>query len=465
MAKASGLFTMTYPIARPFPFRYFNWVVAVEFLIGIVFFSLISVVTAGYELVSVYSTNPNVTTSHQILQGLPGFLTSKTKSTCQSVDIAVGNTFSTNNSALRYTLNSVQQGHSTLSSLIYYNSRLEDCVVNDVLISIASEDRTAAQIALSAYGLDLISSVTCSLTSNGARTVINLTTTYDYVPSTVTIYGGLASFTGRNKTTKASLFWSEEALALYWVDLTQAYEAYANGLAGDENSTWAKGALYLTPGTDTSNILSDAFFGGVQRLIKYVHTQPHLLFTPEPENITSLASGVSYWLPADSISKIFFSTIMTDLGQVNYQPNILTNEDLLQHFTSNFSLINSTANNRDGLLLRPGRTLQDYNSAKATTGPLVVNPSIISANYLCQIPRLKTTSSLIWSILIADLVFIQALWVITSLVATCLVNRRDKQAHWCQGCQDSEDAHVSPYVHMNLPLKQNNHETLVSEVR
>lgn len=116
------------------------------------------------------------------------------------------------------------------------------------------------------------------------------------------------------------------------------------------------------------------------------------------------------WIPSDCLAKSFYSTILVDLGQITATPNILTDEDALQFFTQNFTAMEAgTAN------AQPGPARDSYNALKAQTGPLEISPSIISSKYLCQIPKRKPPGTLFVSILVADLVLIQAAWKLFSL--------------------------------------------------
>ena len=118
------------------------------------------------------------------------------------------------------------------------------------------------------------------------------------------------------------------------------------------------------------------------------------------------------WIPSDSLAKSFYSTILVDLGQTDVTPNILTDEEALQYFTQNFTIMQDhTAN------AQPGPARDSYHALKAHTGPLEISPSIISSKYLCQVPKRKSPGTLIVSILIADLVLLQAAWKLFSLCA------------------------------------------------
>ena len=55
---------------------------------------------------------------------------------------------------------------------------------------------------------------------------------------------------------------------------------------------------------------------------------------------------------------------------------------------------------------QPGPARDSYEALKDQTGPL---QAVVFTKYLCQVPRRKSTGTLLLSILVADLVFMQAL--------------------------------------------------------
>lgn len=112
---------------------------------------------------------------------------------------------------------------------------------------------------------------------NNSPTTINLTATYNYVPPSVAIYDRLAAFPGRNKTSKASLFWGEEALALYWSELTDTYTRAFMNASVSGAYTYTKAALYLTPSeSGIRDITSTGFFGGTELLISMTEDEKSL---------------------------------------------------------------------------------------------------------------------------------------------------------------------------------------------
>ena len=53
----------TYNISRPYPYRWFSWVVGLGGLGSIVLFSVVNLAANGYILEVVYTTDPNGTLS------------------------------------------------------------------------------------------------------------------------------------------------------------------------------------------------------------------------------------------------------------------------------------------------------------------------------------------------------------------------------------------------------------------
>ena len=131
----------------------------------------------------------------------------------------------------------------------------------------------------------------------------------------------------------------------------------------------------------------------------------------------------------DNFAKIPSSTILTDMG-VSDESNIIANLYPLMHFIieahdmsgGSFSSQTPSTDNATAFFDSLG------------TGVPSVTPSTISARYLCQVPVLKPIGSLIVSILIADLVFLQVLWKLLNWAVTFGLERRHEAARYRLGC-------------------------------
>lgn len=292
----------------------------------------------------------------------------------------IGNTFVTNNSANSYTLIAVQDGQDkSTASLVYHNNLLNNRTIRSILLNVDSYSRTVAQIAISPYGPEVSAHVVCTIASPDAPAVVlNVRVTYNYVPSTVNIYDGLTAFTGRNAVLKASLYWAEASLINYWSDLATQYLQYCESLS---NSSTPKAALY-----------SNASRSGVQDTLSFRFFETNcrigladaagvfggsLYANFKPNDVADLLSLLPFYAAANALAKSFHSTVITDLGQTAYKPNIFADAQLLEFFSSNFTCINETAYN----FKSSGMPVQPYASLKTTTGKLEVRPSVISSRY------------------------------------------------------------------------------------
>ena len=148
---------ISYQITRPYPFRWVTPVVVAGAAVAMVLFSLLNFASSGYTLVSEYSTNPNATTQHW-LDNWPSSLRSKIRPTCPPSAIPINSRLYTNNTALQYDLNAVRpldSGIVSLPSLVYSNNPLVDCGVQSIQMTFDMFGRTANQIAVRSWGLDI----------------------------------------------------------------------------------------------------------------------------------------------------------------------------------------------------------------------------------------------------------------------------------------------------------------------
>lgn len=65
-------------------------------------------------------------------------------------------------------------------------------------------------------------------------------------------------------------------------------------------------------------------------------------------------------------------------------------------------------------------------------GPLGSKNATIVSQYLCSVPQSKSPGVMLLAILLADLVFLQAAWVIYNWVAGSMLSSSQMQT--CQGC-------------------------------
>ena len=143
-------------------------------------------------------------------------------------------------------------------------------------------------------------------------------------------------------------------------------------------------------------------------------------------------NGPDIALQVDGFAKALYSAVLVDLGQTS-SPNALTNATALEHLLAV----------EDNMTWLPGRkvvilgntTGQVYDSYSSKMGPLGTKPATIYQQYACSVPQQKGPGSLIISIVIADLVFLQALFTLLNMAATYWGSTKDPSWNDCHACK------------------------------
>ncbi|KAJ9612990.1 hypothetical protein H2200_002931 [Cladophialophora chaetospira] len=128
----------------------------------------------------------------------------------------------------------------------------------------------------------------------------------------------------------------------------------------------------------------------------------------------------------DVFAKSFYNTVLTDLGQNN--SNLLADRSILEYL-------------QDLAGMDLNRTTEAYNLSLQN---LKVTPATLFMQYECAVPVLKGMGSVIISVLLADLVFLQALWFLLNLGCTWWLQKHDPLYNYCSGCQKSRGIVHSP---------------------
>lgn len=442
-----------YNLTRPYPFRWFTPVAISCCVIAAIVFSFINVASGGYTLIVHSTTDPNATLSEGTwLKHWPSFVTTKVRSTCQSYSIPVKTQIFTNNTALTYTLTDVWREspdgtRKISSSLTYQNNLLESCAISSIDMDFDSQDRSAVQLSYSAWGAKVSVFATCSINNHAeGPTKFNLTMLYNYVPNTVR-YGEQLEFIGsmflsRNETTKSSLYWGESLLSMSWATTCRQLQDIRN--SSDTSLMLDKGTVNFRPRLDrVSDITDTAFFNLEYQFIK-LHWENAPSFQLPPGNppydldtggLAAAQEHPNIWANVDVLAKAAYSTVLTDLGQVDAPHNLLNNPSQLAHFTANFSTWRKHIANA-----QPGPMVTSYDTAKGSTGALEVKPSVFVLDYVCQVPRRKAMGNLIVSVLVADLVFLQAVWSLYKIAVDYVLGKKVPDSHWCDGCRNRQEA-------------------------
>ncbi|KAI4648301.1 hypothetical protein J4E93_004713 [Alternaria ventricosa] len=243
-----------------------------------------------------------------------------------------------------------------------------------------------------------------------------------------------SEFLTHDKQTRASLWWGESLMSNYWGYFTWSMQQYRKKKTDAGELRIKKGEMHLTPTELADDLAYINFF------------TPDYCFTVAGENGTgskyirpgrgdedSTTLGElnrrrvypDIWVPVDTLAKATYSTVLADLGQTE-TPNILNNETALEYFTANFTTVHKYLSTD-----RFGPEHVPFDAKRSSSEPLRVVPSVITTPYTCQVPQYKPMGELVLSIIIADLVLLQAAWQLFKAWVWTVTNSYDtaEQGH------------------------------------
>ncbi len=476
---------ISYNVTRNYPYKWVTPVTVIGGLIAIGVVTFINVVTASYDLVATSTSNvTQFTEGRNLYANNPflSYLTQKTQATCVSTTLPVNSQIFTTNYAIPYTIASVwrqnQDGsRDNQGSLVYLDNQLLDCNVTRVTIEVLGKyGQSPRLVARSRVGLLLKASATCAIdvdTSQSKGNKASEKTYFDLLGSYNLIDDTFPHFLLRNKTEKASLYWGESLLSLYYLVTAKAYYDGArnkpwgsNGTNPDAYQAW----IQLTRQSDAASgsveeVTSNEFFSvSCFTEASYCgnNTIPWLLegpgvaghgFDPYP--------GI--WTAIDFLGKAMWFTVMTDLGQNDTAiPNMLAYPDLLKNLSRNvtnevqaFEAIQNSSGRGSTSRIDTSLETTSFDPSAVPQPVLGAQPSFLSTNYICQIPKMKSPGTQALAILLANLVLLHTIWQVYKLILDAVIlGRGDPSLKYCEGCLES---HIEKRVE---PMRDLNTDTL-----
>ncbi|KAK7920105.1 hypothetical protein PG985_008127 [Apiospora marii] len=475
--------SFSYNLTRAYPFKWLTPTVVIGGIITAILVSFINFGSTGYELVPTSSNNPNGTVDDPSRYGgiqWPSYLVGNTQATCAPVTLPLNTFLYTQNHAIAYTLKSVwrEKDDGTrvdLGSLVYHNNTLERCNVTEVNVDVlgryTQSPRNTGTTGATVLAHALVSctvDIDTSLTESAlGPTYVEMRGTYE-----AAVYPNIKTFLSRNKTRSPSLYWGESILRTYAALTAKTYilDVYDSNLDRAEQRRY-NAAIILErraegTGSDTyEETMSDDFFK------VDCFTEGNIC---DNHSIPSLAAhektggGHPYpniWKHVNLLGKGMWHTVLADLGHSESNvPNMLTRPDLLANLTGglasdvnwyNTQIMPKTLNISNQLDNDLASTAFDPgDKAQANLG---ATPAFFSTNYICQVPSTKPAGTLFFSILVADLVLLQAVWLIFRFIVDMVAQRKDPSLRHCAGCnQDIELADVSKSSSTTGLLPHNN---------
>ena len=233
----------SYNVQRSYPFRWFTPVAIVGGIILIVLISFANFVASGYELTTVYSSDPSAIDNGLWFKNWPEWLRNNINATCEPANLPVGSQFFTNQTALAYTMSSINTtkdgGSTTSPSLPYLDNVLKHCEVLNITMDFScSQLQNPTQIASSACTIDVRAYSMCTFDGPNGLTTFNCSSLYNPVQSWFS--SGSSSLIDINASSRASIWWAQQLLLAYWFDtllvVFETLNPWDNGNFSDYNA-------------------------------------------------------------------------------------------------------------------------------------------------------------------------------------------------------------------------------------
>ncbi|CAG9989517.1 unnamed protein product [Clonostachys byssicola] len=412
----------SYSLTRHYPYRWFTPVLVVGGVIAIAGFSILNVAAQGYELTPRSSVNPNETSSQRDwLSNWPTFLVGAHPS-CEDTVIPLQAQIYTNKSAIPYTIESVWkiadgEQIENLGSLVYHNQPLQQCNISSIVSDFDIQARSASQMAMLPVGGTVTTTAVCYFGSKEGRTYVQLNGLFDPVgPS----YRNYRSFIYSNQSYQANLYWGHSMMRTYWADMMWKF-AESNKKRGNR---WYNGVVFvdLLPEKQiaTEQDIMDKDFLRLDCFLNMRQdpdTRTFIEFCDSRKNMTMLAElggddvpDLDFWESINNLSKATYFTVLADLGRDDASmPNILSRPSLLKDFTQGLAFTRENLGTAFTWGLHDIGT-KSFDPSEFPSVDLAIEPAVLSTTYLCKVRVLKNPANLIMAVLVADIVFVSALW-------------------------------------------------------
>ncbi|KAK6063880.1 hypothetical protein SCUP515_12103 [Seiridium cupressi] len=243
------------------------------------------------------------------------------------------------------------------------------------------------------------------------------------------------SLTAVDKMPNSPLWWSWAMLLWYHIESLSTFNSMTD--ASDDDILKGFANLYQAFFVNSSEPdVKSEYFLLVHEGYFYLNdlsTRDNIVFDPDqsvpnwaqhPEKYGNISFAINNYV------KSFYTLIMTDLGSSN--PTLVSDTETLRSYTESFRHGPSYG------MFRP-LTTQSFVDSSRNGQPedFMMKPATSYAQYTCQLPKLKSTGSLIAAVVLADLVFLSAAWNLLNWGASGWLRRGDRMAMFCEGCAQS----------------------------
>lgn len=470
-----------YPVTRRFP-SHFTWIILAGGAILVTFFTFVAVAGNGYQLQSIYTTDPNTTESSlKWFQKRPFAWANELETACQASLLVIGGDYMTTNQGFRYTIERFRYAEKEDSDAVSteVNANVDSTtsgVANNIPLTAAYKNSTIRDCHVRTIVIDLLRSDESRLPRNfwawaatEARSTVECTMDTVLGPLMVNFTSRLPPISRRNEITNTFLASNDSNHPGRWLgaQITQSWYlklsesmGWSVPVKGDKNieestASWGSGTITLTRNESVTDYESVMFF---KIGFSISDNQGWLAFIPSPDTMQDWRdewnpdTTKTYGLPnisavVDVFGKSYYSLLLSDFNptEANQETNALATTQGLQYLQSvnnSFLAVDAYKLSLDGKPRPNLGTIPTYFDPQTEnlTQPLrTPKYTTLLSQYLCSVPKEKSIFNLLFAVVLADIVFISSCWTLFCWVATWWLGRKDDTTEHCAGCAGKKD--------------------------
>ncbi|KAJ7079266.1 hypothetical protein B0H15DRAFT_954121 [Mycena belliarum] len=435
--------SIEYPITRDFPGRLFAPFAFAGAFILIGCLAVINAALVGYETVTGFHSNFNVTQTLWFNRFLP-MQASKAGKLCDPRLLSLGDTVTTNYTLFQYTLASIEKPNAGDSSLSYKGWTLENCDITSLYVTGNADT----------FIIDSTVTVSCRAGSTQIAQGNNYEVTLRTDWPESTLAGKYGTLLGVQKVLKSRSTLNADA---------NARGRMLTGVTDIAASDFAIRMLSLSALTNT-NIISfqadfpwcPAYLGrdapcaqqvplvNVTNMFVSVRGNDSFAFSPSDSttgSVLDLPLVTNYAGVVRNLVQSAYATIRLDLGNPALNNFLLAPALIPSTLAANFTEIvpNLPSDSFLYAILVNGPAFRNLpSSVTATYGDLsalfplaVPGPAVVDGVYLCRFQRAKSPGSAFIAVLVATLSMFSSAWGVFVVVAAGVVKRRGPNANAC----------------------------------
>ncbi|KAJ7487912.1 hypothetical protein FB451DRAFT_1225903 [Mycena latifolia] len=419
---------LDYPITRSFPGKVFTPAAYIGAIIVLGFLTTVNVALTGYDTITVFQSDYNVTQIHWYHQYLPSLMP-KPGTLCDPRVFNLGDTFTTNYTLFRYTIASVISANAGDSGISYKGRTLENCDITSLYL----------HGDVNSYTIDYTAVVTCR------------SETYQFTARTDFSLSSLAGKYNQLLGVERSLKNQEEGFFNKIRDSRGVVLDSVASLSSKDGATRLFTLSQATNGTSPTIISLRADFPfcpaslGLaatcavtipqfeisSSFVAYSNLTFQQYFSDEPLSDTNqpVITDVTYSVLANIIQTMY-AAVRIDLGNPSPNNFLLNTSAIPGTIFSTFPTIPGVYSTSDEYANLIGASVNpDFN----ITGLLpltTTGPAELDVVYLCRFQRRKAPAQAFIAVLVATLSMFGTGWGVFLALATKIVKRRDTGGGW-----------------------------------